>query len=327
MMSVNPILVEVVRGQEVESVHRGAACIVDANGRVLHQWGDIGRAICPRSAIKPFQAIPLVESGAADAAQLSTEDLSLACASHSGEPVHVARVSAWLSRIRCTPADLECGTHPPTNGAAAEALIRAGETPCTLHHNCSGKHTGFLTLSQHAGWPTKGYTQADHPLQRGALDALAKMAGLERSAWPVVRDGCSAANVFLPLRELAAAWAKLGTTAASARLIGAMKAHPVLMSGHGTADATLIGTLRGRGVVKTGAEGVYAAVLPERGLGIAVKIDDGATRASVAAITRLLAWLDAFEDEDAVKALRKAPIAAAAGGVTGYVQAARGWLT
>lgn len=326
-MSVNPILVEVVRAREIESVHRGAACVVDTEGRVLHQWGDIARAICPRSAIKPFQAIPLVESGAADAAQLSDEDLALACASHSGEPVHVARVSAWLSRIHCTPADLECGTHAPTNAAAAAALIRAGESPCALHHNCSGKHTGFLTLAQHAGWATKGYTEAEHPLQRGALDALAKMAGFERSPWPVVRDGCSAANVFLPLRGLAAAWAKLGTTTASARLIDAMKAHPVLMSGHGTPDATMIGALRGRGVVKTGAEGVYAAVLPERGLGIAVKIDDGATRASVAAIASLLVWLDAFEDQDAVNALHKAPIAAAAGGVTGYVQTVRGWLT
>ena len=326
-MSINPILVEVVRAHEIESVHRGAACIVDTQGRVLHQWGDIARAICPRSAIKPFQAIPLVESGAAEAVQLSAEDLSLACASHSGEPVHIARVSAWLSRIRCTPADLECGTHAPTNAAAAEALIRAGEAPCTLHHNCSGKHTGFLTLAQHAGWPTEGYTQADHPIQRGALAALAKMAGLESSLWPVVQDGCSAANVFLPLRGLAAAWAKLGTTPASERLIGAMKAHPILMSGHGSPDAAMIGALKGRGVVKTGAEGVYAAVLPERGLGIAVKIDDGATRASVAAITNLLDWLDALEDKEAVAALRTPPIKGAAGGITGQVQASADWLT
>lgn len=326
-MSTNPILVEVVRAREVESAHRGAACIVDTDGRVLHQWGDIERAICPRSAIKPLQSIPLVESGAADAAHLSAEDLSLACASHSGEPVHVARIGAWLSRMHCTPADLECGTHAPTNPAAAEALVRGGETPCTLHHNCSGKHTGFLTLAQHAGWTTTGYTDADHPVQRGALASVGKMAGMDGAAWPVVRDGCSAANVFLPLRGLAAAWAKLGTTAASERLIGAMKAYPVLMSGHGSPDAAMIRALKGRGVVKTGAEGVYAAVLPERGLGIAVKMDDGATRASIAVVANLLAWLDAFEDGNAVAALRRAPVTAAAGGVTGYVQAARDWLT
>lgn len=326
-MATNPILVEVVRANEVESVHRGAACVVDTEGRVLHQWGDIERAICPRSAIKPFQAIPLIESGAADAAHLSAEDLSLACASHSGEPIHVARVSAWLSRIRCTPADLECGTHAPTNAVAAEALIRAGEAPCPLHHNCSGKHTGFLTLAKHAGWATKGYTEADHPIQRGALEAVANMAGMEGSAWPVVRDGCSAANVFLPLRGLAAAWANLGTTPASDRLIGAMKAHPILMSGYGSPDAALIGAMKGRGVVKTGAEGVYAAVLPERGLGIALKIDDGATRASITAIANLLMWLDAFENKSAVMGLRKSSITAAAGGVTGHVQAARDWLT
>lgn len=328
-MNINPTLVEVVRANEVESVHRGAACVVDADGRVLHQWGDIERAICPRSAIKPFQAIPLIESGAADAAQLSAEDLSLACASHSGEPLHVARVSDWLSKIRCTPADLECGTHAPTNAAAAEALIRSGAAPCPLHHNCSGKHTGFLTLAKHAGWPTRGYTDADHPVQRAALEALPKMAGMASAAWPVVRDGCSAANVFLPLRGLAAAWAKLGTTPASSRLVDAIKAHPVLMSGHQRPCALMIDALKGRGVVKTGAEGVYAAVLPDRGLGIAVKIDDGATRASVVAIVSILAWLDGFRPDSAgmLETLRAAPIKSAAGAITGHVQAAPDWLT
>lgn len=328
-MSANPVLVEVTRGRNVESVHTGAACVVDTSGRVLHRWGDIERAICPRSAIKPFQAIPLIESGAADAAGLGAEDLSLACASHSGEPVHTARVSAWLGRIRCTSADLECGTHAPTNAAAAETLIRAGETPCALHHNCSGKHTGFLTLARHAGWATRGYVEADHPVQRVTLGALAKMTGEDAAGWPVVRDGCSAANVFLPLRALATAWARLGTTPASARLIAAMKAHPVLMSGHGRPCATLIGALKGGGVVKTGAEGVFAAVLPERGLGVAVKIDDGAGRAAEVAIASLLAWLDAFAPDaiDTVNSLRLPPINAAAGGVTGRLQPAPTWLT
>lgn len=325
----NPVLVEILRAGEVESVHRGAACVVDTAGRLLHQWGDVDHAVCPRSAIKPFQALPLVESGAADAAKLSLEELSLACASHGGEPVHVVRVGAWLERMRCTPADLECGTHLPTNAAAAEALLRAGETPCPLHHNCSGKHTGFLTLARHAGWTTKGYTDANHPVQRGAIAALARLAGCDPAAWPVVRDGCSAANVFLPLRALARAWAHLGTTAASARLIEAMKTHPVLMSGHGHPCATMIGALKGRGVVKTGAEGVYAAVLPERGLGIAVKIDDGAGRASVVAMAALLSWLDAFEPQsgDTLHALRAPPIKAAAGSVTGHIRPAPAWLT
>lgn len=326
--TVNPALVEVVRGGLVESVHRGAACVVDTAGRILHQWGDIDHAVCPRSAIKPFQAIPLIESGAADAARLSVEELSLACASHGGEPAHVARVGAWLERIRCTQADLECGTHPPTHTHAAEALLRAGESPCPLHHNCSGKHTGFLTLARHAGWPTRGYTDANHPVQRGAIAALARMAGCDPAGWPVVRDGCSAANVFLPLQALARAWAHLGTTAASARLIAAMKAHPVLMSGHDHPCAAMIGALKGQAVVKTGAEGVYAAVLPDRGLGIAVKIDDGAGRASVVAMAALLTWLEAFTPEsvDTTHALRTPPITAAAGAVTGHLRPAADWL-
>lgn len=328
-MNANPVLVEVIRGDIVESIHRGAVCVVDASGRTLHAWGDVDRPICPRSAIKPFQALPLVESGAADAFQLGAEDLSLACASHGGEPVHVMRVKHWLDRIGCTPADLECGTHLPSNAAAAETLLRAGEAPCPLHHNCSGKHTGFLTLARHAGWATRGYTDAGHAVQRAAIAGLARMAGCDAAAWPVVRDGCSAANVFLPLRVLATAWAHLGTTADSARLIDAMKAHPVLMSGHGHSCAAMIGALKGRGVVKTGAEGVYAGVLPERGLGVAVKIDDGAGRAAVVAIASLLTWLDAFTPEslEAMQSLRVPPIKAAAGSVTGRVQAASGWLT
>ena len=295
----------------------------------MHQWGDIERGICPRSAIKPFQAIPLVESGAVDTLRLGTEELALACASHGGEPPHVMRVGAWLAQIRCTAADLECGTHPPVTADAAAALLRAGEAPCPLHHNCSGKHTGFLALARQAGWPTKGYSEPDHPVQRVALDALAKMAGADASTWPVVRDGCNAANVFLPLRSLAAAWARLGTTPASLRLIGAMKTHPVLMSGHGHSCATMIGALKGRGVVKTGAEGVYAGALPDRGLGIAVKIDDGANRAAVTAISNLLAWLDAFKPDDAgaLQALRAPAIRAAVGTAIGRLRAAEAWLT
>lgn len=325
----NPVLVEIVRAGHVESVHRGAACVVDTSGRLLHQWGDVAESICPRSAVKPFQAIPLIESGAADAAGLGLEELSLACASHGGEPVHVTRVSAWLARIKCTAADLECGTHLPTSTEAAEALLRADETPCPLHHNCSGKHTGFLTLARHADWNTQGYTEANHPVQRATLEALAKMADCDPAKWPVVRDGCSAANVFLPLHALARSWALLGTTPATTRLLDAMKAHPILMSGHGHACATMIGAIKGRGVVKLGAEGVYAAVLPERGLGIALKIDDGASRASVIAMAALLTWLDAFAPDaaESIHALRTPAIKAAAGSVTGHMRPAADWLT
>ena len=327
-MSFNPILIEIIRGQTVESVHRGAACVVDLSGRLVHRWGNVERAVCPRSAIKPFQALSLIESGAADATRLGDEELSLACASHGGEPMHVTRVGAWLERIRCTSADLECGTHPPVTAEAAAALLRAGQAPCPLHHNCSGKHTAFLTLARHAGWATRGYVDPEHPVQQGAIAALAKMGGAESSLWPIVRDGCNAPNVFLPLRELAAAWARLGTTAASSRLIEAMKAHPLFMSGHGHACATMIGALKGCGVVKTGAEGVYAGVLPERGLGIAVKIDDGASRASIAAMASLLTWLDAFlpESAEGICALRAPTITSNAGQIAGQLRASRDWL-
>ncbi len=298
-MNANPILVEVLRGGEVESVHRGLACVVDTQGKILRAWGDVEAHICPRSSTKPFQALPLLETGAADAFGLVDEDIALACASHSGEPDHTSRVAAWLARIGLGEEDLACGVHAPMSALAYEALIRAGGTPSKLHNNCSGKHAGFLTVAKHLGLETHGYHHATHPVQQLALQCLGKMSGCEHTQFLTVCDGCSAPNVFLPLRSLAIAWARLGSAHESAprRIMDAIKAHPILMSGHGRPCATLIDAMTGRGIVKTGAEGVYAATLPERGLGVAVKIDDGAGRAATIMITAILEFLGAFKPE------------------------------
>lgn len=332
-MSVNPVLVEVVRGETVESFHRGAACIADAAGSVIAAWGDVDHAICPRSAIKPFQALPLLESGAADAFQVSAEELALACASHSGEPEHVRRVAAWLSRIGLNVNDLECGAHPPTSTLAADALICERVPPTALHNNCSGKHTGFLTLARYLGVATNRYTGTAHPVQQTVLAALSEITGA--ALGPVVRDGCSAPNTFLPLRALATGFARLADpkalpgprAAAIRRIVAAMKAHPVLMSGHGRPCAKLITALAGNGIVKTGAEGVFAAALPEQGIGIAVKIDDGAGRAAVVAITALLAARRAFRADagDVVQSLKAPVLTAWAGGRTGVIRPATTW--
>lgn len=328
-MGANPILVEVTRGDAVESVHRGAACVVDAEGRVVAAWGDVAAEVCPRSAVKPMQALPLVETGAAEAFAVTDEELALACASHSGEPEHVRRVALWLARLGRGEADLACGSHAPLHVPSAEALLRAGGRPCPLHNNCSGKHAGFLCLAAHLGADARDYVAPAHAVQRAALAAVGDMAGIDLARARLVRDGCSAPNLFLPLSALALAWARLGApdrlpprrAAAARRIVRAMKAHPALVSGSGRPCLTLSQSMAGGGVAKVGAEGVYAACLPERGLGLAVKIDDGAGRAAAPALAAILRGLGAFADPAAAASLTCVPHTAWAGGETGAVRA------
>ncbi|MDX2144809.1 MAG: asparaginase [Rhodospirillaceae bacterium] len=333
----NPILVEVTRGTTVESIHRGAACVVDLDGKVVDSWGDVDALTCPRSALKPMQALPLIETGAAARFVLTDEELALACASHNGEPEHVRRVEAWLARAGFSVRDLECGAHVPMHAPAAEALMRAGGRPCPIHNNCSGKHTGFLCLAVHLNAPTKGYTEPAHAVQREAFAAIGTMADVEPKALPIVRDGCSAPNLFMPLKNLALAWARMGQpaklakarAAAARRIVDAMKTHGFLFSGTDRPCLALTQSLAGRGVAKVGAEGIYAACEPERGLGIAVKIDDGAARAASVALAAILNRLGAFKPAagDAVAKLLSVPHKAWAGAETGVVRVADGWLT
>ncbi len=301
---MNPILVEVTRGSRIESAHRGAIAICDARGRVFGGWGDIEAAVYPRSAFKSLQALALVESGAADALAISQEELALACASHSGETMHVERVEHWLERIGCRESDLACGPHLPLHEPSAHAMIREGRKPCRLHNNCSGKHTGFLSLAQHLGVSTANYERPDHPVQRLIRMTIAEMSDLKPDDMPVAIDGCAAPNYAIPLRNLAKAMARLGDTnalaparaAAARRLVDAWQVHPLLVSGTGRSCADMIRAATGRTVVKTGAEGVFTAVLPERGLGIALKIDDGATRGAETAMARLLVLLGVADE-------------------------------
>lgn len=308
---VNPILIEVTRGKLVESVHRGAVAVCDADGKVRLAIGDIEQPIYPRSSLKPVQAIPLVESGAADAFGLGDEEIALACASHSGEPMHTDRVAAWLKKIGCTADDLACGTHPVRFEPVMEALIRAREKPTRIHNNCSGKHTGFLTVAKHMGVAVKGYEKIDHPVQRAVAEALKDLAGMSGELqWGV--DGCVAPNFVVPLNKLARAMARFANTkglsekraAAMKHILAAMIAHPELVAGTGRACTAMMRESQGKAAVKTGAEGVYVAILPEMGLGIALKIDDGATRAAEAAIAQMLINLGAVSGGETAKLAR-----------------------
>jgi L-asparaginase II len=319
---MNPILVEVTRGELVESRHRGAIAIADASGRLAWSCGDVERPIYPRSAVKMLQALALVESGAADAYGLTEEELALACASHSGEPYHVAAVRGWLARTGLDESALACGA--PT-GPDGRPLTRA-------HHNCSGKHTGFLTDARQLGVDPAGYGRPDHPVQRRVLATLAEMAGIERELMPVSIDGCTAPAIALPLRALATAIARIADpsglptvrAAAARRLDAAVKAKPLYVAGTGRACTALILAARGSASVKTGAEGVFVGALSGLGLGIALKIDDGAPRASETVIAALLSALEVAPDVS-VRPLSHGPILNSVNEVVG-VRRPSAWL-
>ena len=208
-MSDNPILVEVTRGNAVESFHRGAAVVVNGDGDLLFSCGDIGRPVFPRSAIKPIQALPLVESGAADRLGLSEQELALCCASHGGEPHHVALAAEMLAKVGLSYEALACGVHWPSHEPSARALARAGEAPTALHNNCSGKHAGFLCLACDAGDPPAGYERAEHSVQMQVKEALEGVLRVSLDDAPAGIDGCAIPAYAVPLRSLADGYARL----------------------------------------------------------------------------------------------------------------------
>src|SRR5437868_6320332 len=230
----NPVLVEVFRGTLVESRHRGALAVVDADGATVLALGDVAAPVYPRSAVKPIQALPLIESGAADRFALGDEELALACASHGGEPGHVEVARRMLTRAGLDAGALECGTHWPTYQGAAQALARSGSAPSALHNNCSGKHAGFLCVACAAGVEHRGYVAARHAVQREVKAAIEGLAGVGLSEDRCGIDGCAIPTYAVPLGALAHAFARFGTgrglaperQKAAARLRTAMAAQP-----------------------------------------------------------------------------------------------------
>ena len=298
-MSANPVLVEVTRGGRVECVHRGAIAVARPGGVPLLAFGDVTRPVYPRSAIKAFQAVPLIETGALDRFGLADADLALAVASHSGTPAHVARAAAMLARAGLGEAALGCGAHEPTHEASARSLAARGDVPNALHNNCSGKHAGMVLTAAHLGEPVEGYLDVSHPVQVRIRSALASATGRDLAGEAPGIDGCSAPNWAVPLADLARAFARLGSgeelgerrAATFRRIMAAAWAAPEMVAGPGRLDTLALGVLRGRAFLKTGAEGVYCGALPAHGVGFALKLDDGARRASEAVVTALLARL------------------------------------
>ena len=326
----NSVLVEVTRHPAVESVHRGRACIVDAAGKILDSWGDVAAPVYPRSCIKPLQALPFLETGAADATDAAPAQIALACASHSAEPAHMTVLSPWLKSLDLTMDALACGPHWPNSEAAAHELLRWGKRPTRLHNNCSGKHLAMLSTAQHLGEPVDGYETADHPVQQRARATLSDFGSVDLSGQAVGTDGCGIPTIAMPLTALARAFARLGTDTADAcsRVRAAMAGNPVLIGGSDRFDTKITQALGDAVVIKTGAEAVHAAAVPSLGLGIAVKIDDGARRGSEVAMAALLHYLKAIDDEQwaALAPVVRPAIYNTAGAPVGEIRAAPGWL-
>ncbi len=292
----NPVLVDVVRGPLVESRHRGAVSVVDAEGAALLSLGDVDEPVFPRSAVKALQILPLVHTGAAERLGLTDAEIALAVSSHSGEPAHVAGARAMLEKAGRDAACLECGGHWPMDPSAARALAAQGGTPNALHNNCSGKHAGFICLACDLGQAPAGYVRADHRVQGIVRSALEDLTGACHTNDVMGVDGCSIPTYAVPLPSLAYGFARFGTGVglssdcgrAAVRIRRAAAAHPFMVAGTGRFDTVLMEALGERAFVKTGAEGVYCAALPEMGLGIALKCDDGATRAAEAVLAALI---------------------------------------
>jgi L-asparaginase II len=288
------------RGELVESRHRVHLAAVRV-GEAPVAWSGNPRLVTfVRSAAKPFQALPLVEEGAVERWQIPSNELALCCASHSGEPVHIEGVRRLLDRIDVSEEELECGPQLPTHQPSAHALLARGEAPMPIHNNCSGKHAGMLALARHLGWARRGYRRSGHPVQERMVAEVARWTGLESEE--IVRgvDGCGVVCFGLPLEALALAFARLGEAAkreekGSVTVLEAMVAHPFHVAGSGRLCTRLMEVTEGRTVAKLGAEGVYAALDRRQGIGIALKVEDGARRACEVALLESLYQLGSLE--------------------------------
>jgi L-asparaginase II len=293
-------LAEVWRGPFLESVHSGHAVICDETGQIVQAWGDPNAVVLPRSSSKMLQALPLLESGAARAYGLGAEHLALACASHNGAAIHTSRVQAWLQHIGCTDDDFRCGAQDPTDLPARDALIRAGEKPCQMHNNCSGKHSGFLTLNKHLGGNPE-YVAPDHPVQLACKAAFEEVTAQASPGYGI--DGCSAPNFATTLHGMARAMAFFAAARpgqgaradAAAQLRDAMATYPELVAGEGRACTELMRAMGGRVALKTGAEAFFIAIIPQLKMGVALKVVDGGTRGAECAIAAILVKLGVLE--------------------------------
>lgn len=332
-MSNGPVVIEVTRGPVVESRHEGIAAVVKPDGAIVASWGDIDTPILPRSANKPIQAMAFVESGAVERFGLGNEHIALACASHNGEPRHVETVHAWLAKVGLSESDLECGTHPPRLQSSIESLARAGAAPTPAFNNCSGKHSGFLTTAVTYGEPTRGYIGYDHPVQRRLRDVMTELCGADAHGFAYGTDGCGIPTLATPLKRLAQAMATMAEPSrlsskraeAANRIRAAISAEPFMVAGTGRFCTRVNAALPDVAQVKTGAEGVFCGMLPGLGIGIALKMWDGAGRAAEVAMATLLAHLGVLPPSQRDELLHP-PVRNVVGLLVGEMRPAKRWL-
>lgn len=284
------VLAEVTRGGVVESVHYGSGALVDARGTVLRAWGDPDRLVFPRSAMKPVQSLVVCEAGTV----LTTEQWALSGASHDGEEMHQTRVRQWLDDLGHSEQDLACGPAWPAHGKTRKAMVEAGQGAGRVVHNCSGKHCGQLSYCAHMHWDAEGYEHADHPAQKQMIERFSELA--DEAPRVVGVDGCSMPAPQLSLHGFGRAMAQIASSAAQSgtaaeTVISAAIAYPELTGGSTQWNGVLTKASGGKLYAKTGAEGVFSVIAPSAGLGLVVKIADGATRASEVAIAGLIAML------------------------------------
>ena len=298
---VNPVsMVEIWRGPFLESIHQGHAVICDETGQVVEAWGDPQAVVLPRSSSKMLQALPLIESGAATDARLTDKQLALACASHQGGKIHSVNVNAWLQDLGMSDRDFRCGPQEPRDIETRDDLIRNDKPVCRYHNNCSGKHSGFLTLTKYLG-AGPDYVELDHPVQKAVKAAFEELTQEDTPGYGV--DGCSAPNFATSMHGMARAMAFFASAnpggnirqSAAAKLRTAMATYPELVAGEGRACTDLMRAMDHKVAVKTGAEGYFVAIIPEKKLGVALKVVDGATRGAECAIAAILVRLGVLD--------------------------------
>jgi L-asparaginase II len=287
----------------VESVHRVVVAVADGSQRLRAVAGPADLISFARSAVKPIQAIPLVEDGVVEHFRISDLELALCCASHNGEPRHVETAAALLKRLGLDEHALACGPHEPLHAPAARALRQSGLHPNRLHNNCSGKHAGMLALALAHGWPAAGYHEPHHPVQQRMLQEMARWSGVEAEDIAIAVDGCGVATFGLSVSSMAMAFARLALATrkaenGAARVVGAMLKWPEFIAGKGRLCTRLVQVSGGRIFAKVGAEGVYCAGIPGAELGVALKVEDGSSRAAGPALVALLRTLGVLSDDE-----------------------------
>ena len=294
--------VVVTRGSGIESRHRVHAAVVDANDKLIGRAREPETVTMWRSCAKPFQVMPLVTSGGFDEIGWGDDELAVACASHGGEPEHVAIVESMLRDLGLEEGDLACGPHEPLSPRGARIIRDSGARPTRLHNNCSGKHAAMLARAHHGGWTLGGYEREDHPVQEGALEEVARWTGVPASDILRAVDGCGVVVFGLPLVAMARAYARFASATARgdelpSRIAGAITTRPFVFGGTDRFDSLVVEETEGRVISKIGAEGVHSVAVFDQELGFAVKVEDGATRAQYPAVLHMLELLGALPEQ------------------------------